>query len=297
MSNSFGSTVPKMIVAVDDRLDFCVDILETSTSPTAAERERAADFKKVVFEAITNAIEAGLPKSEIAIWTDTDIGEGILLRSRAMSLNVIATPGSGENSLRDLKVDFTGVRLTFNPEGDESTRSDLLSRMKAVADKAYLESMPLVIELDVVPTLSQREVYSGTKEARAVLMIAAMQQLQDAGIAPAVWAFEPTYDDMFTSALVAQTHVDGKVSQVAVITGAEIDTDDESPNLVNDRINVDFSAEGVDGLLLGPRTYYSTLIDLHKGVINRDEAVVEISEAFLDSYAKLSVMRERSEVL
>jgi len=285
-----------MIVAVDDRLDFCVDILETSTSPTAAERERAADFKKVVFEAITNAIEAGLPKSEIAIWTDTDIGEGILLRSKAMSLKVIATPGSGESSLRDLKVDFTGVRLTFNPEGDEPTRSDLLSRMKAVADKAYLESMPLVIELDVVPTLSQREVYSGTKEARAVLMIAAMQQLQDAGIAPAIWAFEPAYDDMFTSALVAQTHVDGK-SQVAVIYGAEIGNDEESPNVVADRINVDFSTEGVDGLMLGPRAYYSTLVDLHKGVINRDEAVAEISESFLDSYAKLSVMRERSEVL
>jgi len=297
MSNSFGSTVPKMIVAVDDRLDFCVDILETSTSPTAAERERAADFKKVVFEAITNAIEAGLPKSEIAIWTDTDIGEGILLRSKAMSLKVIATPGSGESSLRDLKVDFTGVRLTFNPEGDEPTRSDLLSRMKAVADKAYLESMPLVIELDVVPTLSQREVYSGTKEARAVLMIAAMQQLQDAAIAPAIWAFEPAYDDMFTSALVAQTHVDGKLSQVAVIYGAEIGNDEESPNVVADRINVDFSTEGVDGLMLGPRAYYSTLVDLHKGVINRDEAVAEISESFLDSYAKLSVMRERSEVL
>jgi len=78
---------PLFILAIDHRVDFLRELIGAQEGlPTAAERERAAQLKQVAYEGIVKAIEEGLPKSHAGIWTDTDLGEAVLLRARQMSL-------------------------------------------------------------------------------------------------------------------------------------------------------------------------------------------------------------------
>ena len=79
-----------MVLAVDHRFDLFTELLSASpVHPAAAERERAADLKQIVFEGLLKAIENGVPMSQAAIWTDSDLGESTLLRGRAMNLNTM----------------------------------------------------------------------------------------------------------------------------------------------------------------------------------------------------------------
>ena len=95
MNDSSTDSNPLFIVALDDRVDFCAELLNTSGEPSAAEREQASDLKRVVFEGITAAIENGLAKSSVGVWADSDLGESVLLRARAMSVATVSSPGAG----------------------------------------------------------------------------------------------------------------------------------------------------------------------------------------------------------
>ena len=67
--------------AIDHRIDFIKDLVgDEGPVPSAASYEKAADLKGIVFAAIAKAVESGLPKSQVAIWTDPDVGEAVLLR-------------------------------------------------------------------------------------------------------------------------------------------------------------------------------------------------------------------------
>ena len=80
------------VAAVDHRIDFIKDLVgDEGSVPSAASYEKAADLKGIVFAAIAKAVESGLPKSQVAIWADADIGEAVLLRGRGMSITTVAS--------------------------------------------------------------------------------------------------------------------------------------------------------------------------------------------------------------
>ena len=301
MNDSSTDSNPLFIVSLDDRVDFCAELLNTSGEPSAAEREQASDLKRVVFEGITAAVENGLAKSSVGVWADSDLGESVLLRARAMSMATVSSPGSGAHSLGKLNVDYTGVQLTLNPDSPKETRNELLGRLKIVSDKARDESMPLLIELNAVPTPTQTEMYRGAPEARSMLLLAAVQQLQDSGVEPAAWVFEPVADDTYTAALAAQVHLDDRsdTRMLWVVSG------DLAPGQVgmglsaNEKKVVTLAArtQGVDGLLIGPGAYYRHLVRFNEGLIERVEAVDAIASHLNESNDIFEKSRAASKAL
>ena len=148
MTGSVTESNPLYIVTLDDRVDLCAEILNSVGEPSAAEREEAAELKRVIFEGVTTAIENGLAKSSVGVWADSDIGESVLLRARAMSIVAVSSPGSGAHSLGRLNVDYTGVQLTFNPDSPKEIRSELLDRLKIVHQFAHalISSTPYLLD-------------------------------------------------------------------------------------------------------------------------------------------------------
>ena len=301
MSGSTMESNPLFVVALDDRVDLCAEVLNTSGAPTAAEREQAADLKRVVFEGITAAIENGLAKSSVAVWADSDLGESVLLRARAMSLAAVSSPGHGANSIGRLKVDYTGVQLTFNPDSPRETRSELLGRLKIVSDRAHDESMPLLIELDAVPTPTQTEMYGGSVEARSTLLLAAVRQLQDSGVEPAVWVFDPVADETYTAALAAQVHIDDRNNTKMLLSVSG----DLAPGRVGTGLSVSeihivelaARTRGVEGLLIGPGAYFRHLVRFNEGLIGRSEAISAIASHMNDSNEIFEKSRTASKAL
>jgi hypothetical protein len=300
MTSSIKSNNPIYFITLDDRADFCEEVLATTGTPTAADREQAANLKRVVFDGITTAIENGLAKSKVGLWADSDLGESVLLRARAMSMTTASSPGSGANSLGRLNVDYTGVQLTYNPDGLQEARSELLGRLKIVSDKAKAESTPLMIELDTIPTATQVEMYDNAADARALLLLAAMQQLQDAGVDPAIWAFEPSDDETFTEAAAAQAHLDDRISIVLLVVSGELAAGQIGGSLTETEKRVIRTAartHGVTGVLIGPGAYFRHLVQFNEGIIEREEAVDIIASHLGDIGEIFEKSRSTSEVL
>jgi myo-inositol catabolism protein IolC len=300
MTSPANNTNPLFFVTLDDRVDICTEILAVTGVPTAADREQAANLKRVVFDAMTTAVENGLAKSSLALWADSDIGESVLLRAKAMSMTTASSPGSSAHSLEKLNVDYTGVQLTYNPDGPEVGRKELLQRLKVVSDKARLEHIPLLIELDCIPTTTQTEMYGSTSDARAMLLLTAIQQLQDAGVAPSIWAFEPAEDDVFTAAVVAQAHLDGSYNKVLLVVSGELAAGQVGGSLKSEETRVVRLAaltHGIDGVLIGPGAYYRHLVQFNEGIIERNEAVATIASHFEEISGIFEKSRTASEVL
>ncbi|MEE8045582.1 MAG: hypothetical protein V3T49_01950 [Dehalococcoidia bacterium] len=300
MTSSAHSTDPIFFVALDDRVDLCTDILDTSGEPTAADREQAANLKRVVYDGITTAIENGLAKSSVALWADSDLGESVLLRAKATSMTTASSPGNGLHSLGKLNVDYTAVQLTFNPDGAQDSRIELLGRLKIVSDRAKGESIPLMIELDAIPTATQIEMYGSPADARAMMLLTSIQQLQDAGVDPAIWAIEPPEDDVFTTAIAAQIHLDDRSGKLLLVVAGDLaagQVGNDMREYEKQVIRVASRTHGIAGVLIGPGAYYRYLVQLHEGIIQRDEAVEVIASRISDISEIFEKSRTASEVL
>ncbi|MDG0865659.1 hypothetical protein [Candidatus Lucifugimonas marina] len=285
MASSIYNSNLHYIVALDDRVDLCADVLASSGEPTAADREQAAKLKRIVFDGMTTAVENGLAKSSIGVWADSDIGESVLLRAKAMSMATASSPGNGTSSLGRLNLDYTAVQLTLNPDGPTEARKELLKRLKVVSDKAREESTPLMIEIDSVPTATQIQMYGGFSDARSMLILMAIQQLQDAGVDPAIWSFEPENDPTFVETIAAQAQLDDReVSVFLSIAGELSPIDAEKSPIENDRATVKMAATtpGITGVFIGPRAYFGHLVQFNEGNIKRDEAVEVIANHLND---------------
>jgi myo-inositol catabolism protein IolC len=300
MTSSTKSSNPVLFVALDDRVDFFSDILDISGDPAAADREQAANLKRVVFDGITTAIERGIAKSNVALWADSDLGESVLLRAKAMSLTTASSPGSGAHSLGKLNVDYTAVQLNFNPDGLEDARKELLVRLKIVSDKARVESVPLMIELDATPGATQIEMYGSFADARSMMLLTAIQQLQDAGVDPAIWAIEPPSDDVFTAAIAAQARLDDRSSKLLLVVAGELGSGQVGSDMRDSEkrvIRVAARTHGVAGVLIGPGAYYRHLVQFHEGIIEREKAVDVIADHLVDVSEIFENSRTASEVL
>jgi|TARA_B110000438_G_scaffold44998_1_gene45052 myo-inositol catabolism protein IolC len=300
MTSSTIKSNPNYFIALDDRVDLISEVLATNGQPTASDREQAANLKRVVFDGITTAVENGLAKSSIGLWADSDLGESVLLRAKAMELTTASSPQSGTHSLSRFNVDYTAVQLTLNPDGPEEGRKELLEKLKIVSDQAREESKPLMIELDSIPNSTQIEMYGGFSSARAMLVIMSIQQLQDAGVHPSIWAFEPAGDETFTAAITAQAHVDDRENTVLIVVAGGL-ADGQIGNELSqtDKNVISLAARtiGVSGVLIGPGAYYRHLVQLNEGIIERDEAVEVIAAQFGDIGEIFEKSRTTSEVL
>ena len=300
MTSSTINSNPNYFIALDDRVDLISEVLATNGQPTASDREQAANLKRVVFDGITTAVENGLAKSSIGLWADSDLGESVLLRAKAMELTTASSPQSGTHSLSRFNVDYTAVQLTLNPDGPEEGRKELLEKLKIVSDQAREESKPLMIELDSIPNSTQIEMYGGFSSARAMLLIMSIQQLQDAGVHPSIWAFEPADDETFTAAITAQAHVDDRKNTVLIVVAGGL-ADGQIGNELSqaDKNVISLAAHtiGVSGVLIGPGAYYRHLVQLNEGIIERDEAVEVIAAQFGDIGEIFEKSRMTSEVL
>jgi hypothetical protein len=300
MANSADISNLNYFVALDDRVDICSEILGSTSEPTAAERERAAELKRVVFDGITSSIEHGIAKSSLALWADSDLGESVLLRAKAMSMTTASSPGSGVRSLSRLNIDYTAVQLNMNPDGPKEERKELLHRLKIVSDTASKESIPLMIELDTVPTASQIEIYGGLGDARGIVLLKAMQQLQDAGVNPSIWAFEPVDDVSITEAIAAQANIDDRGNTVLLVVADQLSTE-KIGNTVSqmEKRTIRLAARtlGISGLLVGKGVYFGLLQRLNQGIIERDEVVASVAAYLGDISEIFEKSRKTSEVL
>ena len=290
-SSSIKEPLPFFVLTLDERVDLYADVLAITGKPSSADREQAADLKRVVFEGVRTAVRQGIPTSSVAIWADGDLGESVLLRAKAMSIATSASPGSGLKTVKHLFVDYIGIQLSYNPDSPPSTRKQLLKQLEALSSTRN-ESIQLIVELDNTPTTAQIDNFGNSMKARSNLLVKSIQQFQDAGVDPALWAFDPKGIEYSLATLAAQAHIDGRQSRVLLSTSDDFSTRNVNDLTAEEKHITRLAAQthGVDGLLIGPGAYYHHLVDFNKGGIGRNEAIRSIANHLID----MSELFERS---
>ncbi len=274
--------------AIDHRIDFVRQIVgATGQSPTAADLESAAQLEGIVFAGLAAAVEAGLPKSQTAVWAEPELGEAVLLRGRGMSMPTIVSierPGPGRfqlqnvlgftERLKKIGAGFAGARIIHTVGGDIAEKESHLQTLRRLSEVSRSEGPPLLLELMPSPHAPESGDISEPEG-----LLESLRDLQDAGVEPAIWVFDAPANKKMAATLAAQAHLDDRNGlRVLFVIGQ--DPEKSLATAAQEKmITLAARTPGVGGVVIGPGAYSQILRDYHAGKIGREEAVAKIADA------------------
>lgn len=302
------------ILGIDHRFDVFSEVLgDDGSQPSAADLERAANLKQLVFAALRSAVESGLPKSQAGIWSETKIGEAVLLRARGMSLITVASverPRVSEfqfedalgfaNRLKQLDATYAGARVHYNPTLDAPAKESNRHQLKRLSDICRSGNPDLLIELIPVPTEEELQV-AGDREAwdrqfRPEVLIDGIRELQDSGVEPDVWVIEPPLDATAAATVSAQAHVDDRTETGVLFMVGDNPDDAIDSERVRETITLAARTPGVQGLVIGPAAYASALRRYNAGKLDHRDAVDQIEANIWRIVSSFTEARRTSDV-
>jgi myo-inositol catabolism protein IolC len=174
-----------------------------------AQTAEIAGAKQVIYEGFRSALATGAPKDKTGILVDEQFGAAVL-RDAASAGVVTACPAEksgqdefdfqyGEDFARHIEAftpTFCKVLVRYNPEGDAALNQRQAARLKRLSDYlAAAKRSRFMFELLVPAEKAQLDQVKGDKqtydrELRPGLMIAAIRELQRAGVDPDLWKVE-----------------------------------------------------------------------------------------------------------
>ncbi len=307
---------PMFGVAVDDRVDFCRDLVGSAKNPSAAHREQAASLKSVVFDALVKGIETGIPNSRSWLWADLDLGEGVHLRARAMSLAsgaIIRPPitspsmlGYVDDNIRTAGRIGAGavlVSTTYNPEANEKFRRARQKLLRRIAGQCAKSDLRLFVELTPGLALTRR-VNKGSRlpdEHITKHLVEGIRQLQDADVNVSGWVVEAPPDAKAVAVIAGQARVDDRKDvsvMMRVSSSAGASSSRATAGLTDIRIaRLAAQSTGIDGIMVGPGAFVSQLRQLNNQTLDRATAVNLIAAAFCRLWDSYEAAYRPSEVL
>ena len=303
-------------VAVDDRIDFCRDLIGSAKNPTAAQREEAASLKGVVFDGLLKGIESGIPKSRSWLWTDVDLGEGAHLRARAMALpsgavvrppitspSMLAYVDGNIASASRLGASAVLLSTTYNPEANPKFRKARQKMLRRIAAQCANSGLGLFLELMPGLALSRRaNTRTGaTGEQTTMYLVEGMRQLQDASVDVSGWVVEAPADLKATAVIAGQAGVDDRkdVSVMFRVSNSGRSTSNRASSNLTDLQVARLAARspGIDGVMVGPGAFVSQLRQLRNSSLDRGTAVNLIAASLCRIWDSYEAAYRPSEVL
>lgn len=178
--------------------------------PTAADNQRFADGKHLIFEGIEAALARGADPSVTGALVDEQFGGPVEVPQQAKARGIkLAMPveKSGQKEfdfeygaafgdhLERYDPDFSKVLVRCNPDGDTEMNKRQAERLRRLSDWLHANDRRLLFEL-LVPAEEDQlaSVHGDAKrydaELRPDLMVRAIRELQDAGIESDIWKIE-----------------------------------------------------------------------------------------------------------
>jgi len=254
-----------------------------------------AAAKRVIYEAFTAAIYAGVPREKAGILVDEQFGAAILRDASAEGYTTCCPAEKsgqdefgfeyGEDFQKHIEAfhpTFCKVLVRYNAEGDQELNQRQAAHLKRLSE--YLHSNKsrsrFMFELLVPAEKSQLGRFQGDKKAydlqlRPQLMVQAIEQLQDAGVEPDVWKIEGLDRRDDCDKIVAAAHRGGRNEVGCIILGRG-----EDDKKVQEWLTTASTVPGFIGFAVGRTSFWNPLIDWRSKKITRDAAVAEISRRY-----------------
>ena len=290
-----GFDKPLYILPFDHRGSFQKKMFGWDGALTAGQTEEIAAAKRVIYEGLLAAVEAGVPKNKAGILVDEQFGAAIL-RDAAAAGYTTCCPAEksgqdefdleyGENFAEHIEAllpTFCKVLVRYNPEGDPILNRNQAYRLKRLSD--YLRSKKsrslFMFELLVPAEKNQLTRLNGDRKAydlklRPGLMAGAIEELQQAGVEPDVWKLEGLDRRQDCERIVAVARREGRDKVGCIILGRG-----EDDSKVREWLTTASAVPGFIGFAVGRTTFWGPLVDWRAKKIMRDEAVAEIARRY-----------------
>ena len=297
MSNDprIGYNKPLYILPFDHRSSFEKGLYGWSGALSADETERIARTKEVIYDGFKFALGTGLAKNRAGILVDEQFGARILRDASANSL-ITAMPAekSGEAEfqfefgtqyaahIEQFEPTFVKVLVRYNPEDDETMNCRQAARLKELCDYCHSHNFYFMFELLVPATHAQLDVVEGDqhlydRDLRPSLMVAALTQLQNAGVEPDVWKIEglDRREDCLKIAEAARR--DGREQVGCIILGRG-----SNEQKVVEWLRIAAGVPGFIGFAVGRTSFWEPLVAWRDGKIQRQQAVENIAHRYLE---------------
>ena len=225
------------ILAFDHRGSFEKMFGISGRAPTTEETERIADAKALIFEGFRAAVAEGAPRDAAGVLVDGQYGPGVARDARAEGyLLAMPVEKSGQNefdfeygerfgdAIEDYDPSFSKVLVRYNTEGDAEMNARQSARLKRLSDWLHEHDRKFLFELLVPAEPAQLEAVGGDAErydveTRPGLMMAAIEELQAAGVEPDIWKIEGIDDRESCRRIAELVRRDGRDSVSCVVLG------------------------------------------------------------------------------
>jgi myo-inositol catabolism protein IolC len=231
------------ILAFDHRGSFMKAVVGKSGDLTEEETERIRDAKRLIFDGMVIAAEAGEDPSNLGVLVDEQFGSDIPQRAKEHGLKLaMPVEKSGQDEfdfeygdafgehITRFDPDFSKVLVRYNPNGDAEMNKRQLERLKRLSDWLHDNGRKFLFELLVPAESAQLKQVGGDtdrydEEIRPGLMVQAIREIQDAGIEVDIWKIEglDKYDDCV--AVAEQSRSGGRDNVVCVLLGRGASTE------------------------------------------------------------------------
>jgi 5-dehydro-2-deoxygluconokinase len=284
-----------LILAFDHRTSFTEKMFEIKNrQPTSEEKRQIEDYKKIVWEGFTLALEKNVPKEIAGLLVDEEFGAGILREAKRGGLTfAMPVEKSGQEEfdfeygedyprhIEEFNPTFVKVLVRYNPAGDATLNQRQLQRLRRLSDYLQQTEKPFLFELIVPATPQQLSELGGSKEAydqvvRPRLMVESMKAIQAAGVEPVVWKLEGVDKSESAKEVVAQARRNGRKAGVITLGRGE------SKEQVQKWLKVGAKIPGIIGFAVGRTIFWQPLVEHKTGKISRNEAIERIAQNYTE---------------
>ena len=196
------------LLAFDHRGSFQRKLLGIAGDPTPAEVARIEEAKRIIFAGFRRALDAGLPLEGAGILVDEQFGAGVAREARALGAQLaMPVEKSGQEEfdfeygeqfgthIAAFEPTYAKVLVRYNVEGDAALNRRQAARLARLGDWLHASGRKFLFEL-LVPAQPQElervggDAWRYDRELRPELMVAAIGELQKAGVEPDIWKIE-----------------------------------------------------------------------------------------------------------
>lgn len=290
-----GYDRPLFILPFDQRSTFQKGLFGFRPPLTAAQTATVANSKQVIYDGFKLALTRGAPKDAAGILVDEQFGASILRDARGRGVVTCApVEKSGQEEfvfeygerwqehIDAFAPTFAKVLVRYNPEGDEELNRRQAARLKQLSDYCHRIGRRFMFELLVPMTPQQSERSNGDSrlydlELRPSLMVAAIQELHQAGVEPDVWKVEGLDRHADCVAVAATARRDGRDAVGCIILGRG-----SSESGVLAWLRVAAAVPGFIGFAVGRTSFWDALVGLRDGKLERGAAVEQIADRYAE---------------
>lgn len=297
---ALGYERPLYILAMDHRGTLERGIFGITSTPAAADVARIRQAKKVIYDGIHAAVDAGVPKDQVAVLVDEQYGAAIAREAAArgeMLAMTVEKSGGRElefeygddfgSHLDDFNVTFGKVLVRYNPDADAALNARQAARLEALASYLHDGGRKLLLEVVIPGTAEQMaavdgDAYRYDTEIRPDLTLRMIEQLHAAGVETDIWKIEGLDSRADCERVAAVARRGGRDHVGCVVLGRAADL----PR-VEHWLREAAGVPGYLGFAIGRTLWWDAIKEFVAGDLDRAGATARIAAAYkgaVDTY-------------